>query len=171
MLNNTEQATTSTLKPSFPFFVVPPTEDFRQAYEQNRHRIYALAFWMTDNELAAEELMIATFRRAFTAQSWILPEIIDEAFIQELRKIMNLGRLTLKCASADNVMSVRHNIRRIDLEQAVIQLPATEKLVFLMHDVERYTHDRISALLGLTESQSRVALHQARLRMRELLAR
>jgi DNA-directed RNA polymerase specialized sigma24 family protein len=56
------------------------------------------------------------------------------------------------------------------LERAVVQLPATERLVFLLHDVERYEHARISRLLGLNEQESALALHQARLRLRELLA-
>jgi len=65
---------------------------------------------------------------------------------------------------------VRSNTLRVDLEAAVIQLPATEKLIFLMHDVERYDHDRVARLLGITERESRLGLHQARLRVRELLA-
>ncbi len=29
-------------------------ESYRKIYELNRHRVYSLAFWMTDNELTAE---------------------------------------------------------------------------------------------------------------------
>ena len=36
---------------------------YSEVYKQNRHRIYALAFWMTDSELAAEESMTDTFCR------------------------------------------------------------------------------------------------------------
>jgi RNA polymerase sigma-70 factor, ECF subfamily len=68
-------------------------------------------------------------------------------------------------------MSVRRNVRRVDLERAVVQLPATERLVFLMHDVEDYDHSRISRCVGISEEESRRALHFARLRVRELLAR
>jgi DNA-directed RNA polymerase specialized sigma24 family protein len=57
------------------------------------------------------------------------------------------------------------------LERAVVQLPPTEKMIFLMHDVESYDHARIARTLGLTDEESRVGLHQARLRMRELLAK
>jgi DNA-directed RNA polymerase specialized sigma24 family protein len=38
---------------------------YNEIYEQNRHRVYALAFWMTDNELDAAALMTHTFCRAF----------------------------------------------------------------------------------------------------------
>ena len=46
--------------------VLPRSVDsYNETYEQNRHRVYALAFWMTDNELDAAELMTHTFCRAF----------------------------------------------------------------------------------------------------------
>ncbi|MGB8889391.1 MAG: sigma-70 family RNA polymerase sigma factor [Candidatus Korobacteraceae bacterium] len=142
-----------------------------EIYEQNRHRVYSLAFWMTDNELAAEELMTHTFCRAFGSASAPSAEEIDRALIAELREYAPLGTLTLNCLPSQKVLSVRHNTLRVDLERAVVQLPATEKMIFLMHDVEGYDHARIASLLSITEDGSRHGLHQARLRMRELLAK
>ena len=151
--------------------VLPSVDSYREAYEQNRHRIYALAFWMTDNELVAEELMMDTFCRAFLAGDRPTAEEIDRALVAELRSCMPLGILTLNCAPCDKVLSVRRSKLRVDLELAVVQLPGTERMIFLMHDVEGYDHSRIARTLGLTETGSRTGLHQARLRMRELLAR
>lgn len=126
---------------------------------------------MTDNELAAEELMTHTFCRAFGRSGAASAEAIDRALIAELRQYMPLGTLTLECAPCHKVLSVRRNTLRVDLERAVIQLPNTEKMIFLMHDVEGYNHPRIAHLLSITEDGSRNGLHQARLRMRELLAK
>ena len=42
--------------------VLPRSVDsYNETYELNRHRVYALAFWMTDNELDAAELMTHDF--------------------------------------------------------------------------------------------------------------
>ena len=142
-----------------------------EIYELNRHRVYSLAFWMTDNELVAEELMIQTFSRAFAAASEPSAEDIDRALLAELHEYVDFRPLSLQCAPAARVLSVRRNTRRVDLERAVVQLPATEKMIFLMHDVERYDHVRIAGLLGITEDDSCQGLHQARLRVRELLAK
>jgi RNA polymerase sigma-70 factor, ECF subfamily len=49
-------------------------------------------------------------------------------------------------------------------------LPATERMIFLMHDVEGYDHDRIARTIGLERDESVQGLHQARLRLRNLLA-
>lgn len=146
----------------------------RQVYEKNRHRIYSLCFWMTDNELLAEELATRVFRRAFSRDRMPGQEAIDYALIAELRRTISLGSLTLSSGTVSEVVSevvnVRSNIRRMDLERAVVQLPPTERLVFLLHDVEQYDHTRIARYLRLSARQSESALHQARLRIRELLA-
>jgi RNA polymerase sigma-70 factor, ECF subfamily len=147
------------------------TDRLSKVYERNRHRIYSLAFWMTDHELAAEELMTQIFCRAFASRPEPTADDVDRALISVLREYMPLGALTLNCAPCDRVLSVRTNTKRVDLERAVVQLPNTEKMIFLMHDVERYDHTRIASLLGISVQSSMEGLHQARLRMRELLAK
>jgi RNA polymerase sigma-70 factor, ECF subfamily len=146
-------------------------ERAHEIYEQNRHRVYSLAFLMTDSELAAEQLTTDAFCRAFARNTEPTADEIDQALIGELRTYFDLGTLTLNCAPAEQVLSVRCNTLRVDLERAVVQLPSTEKLIFLMHDVEGYDHALIARLLDVTEDESRRGVHQARLRMRELLAR
>jgi len=143
---------------------------YQERFEENRHRIYSLAFRMTDNEVVAEELMINSFCRAFALNADPDAESVDRALVTELRELMPLGTLTLECAPACDVVGLRRNTKRVELENAVAQLPATERMVFMLHDVERYDHLRISRLLGLTEQESAYGLHQARLRLRELLA-
>jgi RNA polymerase sigma-70 factor (ECF subfamily) len=146
-------------------------ENYSKTYENNRHHVYSLAFWMTDNELAAEALMTETFCRAFAGNPEPTADDIDRALVSVLRGYMDLGSFTLNCAPCDRVLSVRRNTMRVDLERAVVQLPNTEKMIFLMHDVEAYDHSRIARLLGISKDASVQGLHQARLRMRELLAK
>lgn len=146
-----------------------PKSEHDAIYRENCHRIYSRAFWMTDNELAAERLSANTFLRAFAGEGEGATEQIDEAFIAEMREIEPVGPLTLKCAEARTGQSIRGRMKRIHLERAVVQLPATEKLVFLMHDVEGYAHSRISRLLGIAADESRMALHQARMHVRNLV--
>jgi len=144
---------------------------YREIYELNRHRVYSLAFLMTDNELVAEELMIQTFSRAFAGSQEPSADDIDSALIAELREYVDFKPLSLHCTPSERVLAIRRNTRRVDLERAVVQLPATEKMIFLMHDVERYDHARIAHLLGIGDEDSCQGLHQARLRIRELLAK
>jgi DNA-directed RNA polymerase specialized sigma24 family protein len=145
-------------------------EDLKQAYEENRHRIYSLSFWMTDNEMTAEEVSARVFTRAFSSRVKLTPETFDRYLISELRELAPIGILTLE-APPTCTKSVAGSTKRIHLERAVVQIPATERMAFLMHDVEGYDHARIAKTLGITEDESKQAVFQARLLVRELVAK
>ncbi len=66
-----------------------------QIYDEHCHRIYSLAFWMTDNELTAEQLSANTFLRAFASSAEPKTEQIDQAFLAEIRELTTIGTLTL----------------------------------------------------------------------------
>jgi RNA polymerase sigma-70 factor, ECF subfamily len=143
--------------------------EYSKIYNDHCHRIYSLAFWMTDNELAAEDLAGNTFLRAFALSASPSADNVDNAFLSEVREFVTLGTLTLNSTISAGP-TVYGNVKRVHLERAVVQLPATEKLIFLLHDVEGYEHSRISRLLGTTEQESQFGLHQARIRVRELVS-
>ena len=143
---------------------------YKDVFEGHRHRIFSLAFYMTDNEIVAEEILANVFCRSFAKTAKPDAETIDRALVTELREVMPIGCITLQCDPATRTEQVRTNTRRVDLERAVVQLPGTERLVFLMHDVEGYEQARIARTLGISEVESRQALFQARLKIRELLA-
>jgi len=146
-------------------------ETCHEIYEGNRHRVYSLAFYMTDSELAAEDVMSNTFCRAFAQELRPNAEVIDQALVREVGELMPIGELTLECKTVVQQQNVRHNTHRADLERAVVQLPATERMIFLMADVENYDHARIARTLDISEAESRKGLFQARLKLRELLAK
>ena len=154
--------------------LVPAVEsratEYSRVYNEHCHRIYSLAFWMTDNEIIAEQLSANVFLQVFACNSSPSAEQIDRAFLATVREIAPVGTLTLNC-SASHTGSVSGNIKRVHLERAVVQLPATEKLIFLLHDVEGYDHQKIARLLGIAGKDSQFGLHQARVQIRELVSR
>lgn len=141
----------------------------KEIFEANRHRIYSLAFWMTDNEMTAEEISTRVFCKSFAGSGNPDTNQIDNNLLHELREIMPIGLVTLHINSLSS-QPVRGNIKRIHMERAVVQIPGTERLAFLLHDVEGYSHTAVSRLLGLSEAESKEAVYQARLLMRELIA-
>lgn len=170
-MSNSIQAKLSTFAATFAQNKTANVEEFKKVYETNRHRVYSFAFWMTDNELAAEELSEATFRRAFAFSDAPSEEVVDRLLLAEVRELMPVGILTLDCGVSTEVESIRNNVKRVHLERAVVQVPATERFIFVMHDGEGYSHERIARTLGISEGESRQGLHQARLRIRELVAK
>ena len=144
--------------------------EYSEIYNEHCHRIYSLAFYLTDNELTAEQLATNTFLRAFAGSATPCADNVDAAFLSEARDLMPIGLLTLSNPVSADVTNIRGNVKRVHLERAVVQLPSTEKLVFLWHDVDSYEHSRIARLLGITEEESKLALHAARMRVRQLVA-
>ena len=56
------------------------------------------------------------------------------------------------------------------IDQAAARLPAGARMVFMLHDVEGYTHEDIARELGITTGASKSQLFKARAKLRRLLA-
>lgn len=51
---------------------------------------------------------------------------------------------------------------RLDLESAIAALPPQARAIFVLHEIEGYTHDEIAALLELQPGTTKAQLHRAR---------
>jgi len=96
------------------------TAQYDQIYQEHCHRIYSLSFWMTDNELTAEQLAGNTFLRAFALSVVPGDEQIDQAFLAEIREMTQVGTLILNSSVCPATKSVCGNVKRIHLERAVV---------------------------------------------------
>lgn len=142
----------------------------RDAFETHRHRIFALAVYMTGDERVAECLLAETFIQVLRGNPSPDGMTVDVAFLLELKKIMPVGECTLTLNDVSMRPSMFHgNVLRTELESALLDLPPTERLIYLLRDVEGYSPERIAVLLSLSEQQVKVALMAGRLTLRELL--
>jgi len=57
----------------------------------------------------------------------------------------------------------------MDLEKAIDRLPDGARQVFVLYDVEGYTHDEIAGLMKISNGTSKSQLHRARMMLREFL--
>ncbi len=142
----------------------------RDVYESHRHRTFSLAFYMTGNEMEAEEVLATTFIRAFQQNENPDAFAVDSALVTELGE-----RFPLKEEEAPAVVSQgggihQRNVRRTELEAAVGKLPPNERLLFLLRDVEGYDPALIARLLDMTEAQVVRTCFSARIRLRQILA-
>jgi RNA polymerase sigma-70 factor (ECF subfamily) len=71
-----------------------------------------------------------------------------------------LDKVTVRPARAD---------LKVDFEQAIAQLPAGAREIFILHDVEGYKHREIAAMLDVASGTSKRQLHRARMLMRKHL--
>lgn len=142
------------------------TQSLKAIYQEHQTRIYNLAFYLTDNELTAEELTIRTFTNTFAVNSTPSAEVLDKALVSELRQLTPIGELTLEEAVVEKKGSVRKNVKRAILERALMTVPETERMIFLLHDVEGYDDSRIARTMDISTDEVKRGLHQARLAIR-----
>ena len=142
----------------------------RDIFESHRHRAYALAFYMTGNELEAEDVLCNTFVKAFGAAEEPDAFIVDSALVDELSQRFSLKEELPAAVVTEDSGLGRRNIRRSELEVAVQGLPANERLLFLLRDVEGYSPEAIAKLLQIPIAQVQRSLLSARVRLCHKLA-
>ena len=96
-----------------------------------------------------------------------------------VNRTLNALRRTKRMASTevdveDDTVSVEPDAERAllaaSIEEAAAKLSPGARTVFLLHDVEGYTHEEIAAELGITAGGSKSQLFKARAKLRTLLA-
>jgi RNA polymerase sigma-70 factor, ECF subfamily len=96
-----------------------------------------------------------------------------------VNRTLNALRRTRRVASLevdvdDDTASVEPDGERAllaaSIEEAAAKLSPGARTVFLLHDVEGYTHEEIAAELGITSGGSKSQLFKARAKLRILLA-
>lgn len=144
-------------------------DEQRDVFESQRHHIFSVAYYMTGDEREAETILSSIFIEAFQQYAKPSVEKLDETLMTELHRRLSLDPVPAMSAAGKASLSGR-NIRRTDLEEALWQLPARERLCYLLRDVEGYTSARIAALFGTSEPDAQRTILSARLRLRSLLA-
>ncbi len=154
----------------------------RELYETNVDRIYRLAFRLAGDEDVARDFTQEAFIRAFqrlgdfrgdSAFSTWLHTIAVSVALNGLRKVK---RLRTRETVLEDAESLGHVPRRADpdlrdrLYRAIDALPEGYRTVFVLHDVEGYTHEEIGQMMGIQSGTSKAQLFRARGRLRESLA-
>jgi RNA polymerase sigma-70 factor, ECF subfamily len=92
--------------------------------------------------------------------------------LNALRKIRRIAKLEVDIED-DSAMVESDTDRTFiaeSIEQAMTRLSPGARAVFVLHDIEGYTHGEIGAELGITPGGSKSQLFKARAKLRTLLA-
>jgi RNA polymerase sigma-70 factor (ECF subfamily) len=92
--------------------------------------------------------------------------------LNALRKTRRIERIEtgIDEETASIEQSGEHAILAASIDEAAARLSPGARTVFLMHDVEGYTHEEIAKELGITPGGSKSQLFKARAKLRRLLA-
>jgi RNA polymerase sigma-70 factor (ECF subfamily) len=154
----------------------------RALYDAQVDRVYRLTFRLTGDDDLAREFTQDTFVRAFERlgsfrgeaklSTW-LHTIATSVTLNGLRKVKRFHRreteLDDAAAVAAGGRAAEPDLKR-RLAQAIDGLAEGYRMVFVMHDVEGYTHEEIGATLGIETGTSKAQLSRARAKLRDALA-
>lgn len=163
---------------------------FERLYRLHSRRVYGLCLRLAGNPTDAEDLTqeaflqlfrkIRTFRGESRFSTWLHrltvnvvlmrrrkkrhPEVsldaTSESSEEESRPLLEPGGPDLRMSGV---------LDRVNLNNAIEQLPDGYREMFILHDVEGYEHAEIAGILGCSVGNSKSQLFKARVRLRELL--
>ena len=147
-------------------------------YNRYANAMFTISYRITkDKELAADVLQeafvrvfhyIYTFRGESTLGAWIKTIVVRSA-LAILKK--EKKELSFDISIADESPTSMHFSHDIDyLENAILSLPSGYRTVFLLIEVEGYTHQDAADLLGVSVGTSKSQLFYAKKRLRELIS-
>lgn len=154
----------------------------RALYDSHVDRVYRLAYRLAGDEDLARDFTQEAFIRAFrklgefrgdSAFGTWLHTITVSVALNGLRKVKRLRTREVDLEGAESLGTSRREADpdlKVRLHAAIDDLPPGYRTVFVMHDVEGFTHEEIGKALGIETGTSKAQLFRARARLRERLA-
>lgn len=155
---------------------------FERLYRAHAQRVFTICLRMVSDRTKAEELTqdvfvrvwrkLPTFRGNSRVSTWLHRVAVN--VVLTARKSDNAGKN--RAVSDDEAIAgtpARGAFvgERLDLNAAIAGLPRGARQVFVLHDVEGFTHEEIGEQLGISAGGSKAQLHRARLLLRHALSR
>ena len=151
-------------------------------YDRHVKPVYRLAYRMAGDETLAQDWTQETFVRAFSRLSqyrgdaafstWLLA-VANSVSLNGLRKV---NRFREREADFDDASGIVQEERtdalevRARIDREIDRLPDRYRAVFVMYDIEGYSHEEIATSLGISLAASKVHLSRARKKLRAALA-
>lgn len=148
---------------------------FERLYRRYSPDVYSLAYRITGSREDAGDITQETFwalwkhrkriRNTDSVRSWLL-KVAANRSVSLLRK---RKRTVLFEAQDPPEDATIHPGPGPYLERALLALPAGQRAVFLLHEVEGFTHDEIAQILGISTGTCKSQLHKAKRKLRAML--
>jgi RNA polymerase sigma-70 factor (ECF subfamily) len=155
---------------------------FERLYRVHLDRVFSLCARMLGDRTLAEEVTQDVFVRVweklpqFRAESafgtWLHRVTVNVVLSHRKSAGIAQSRTVGDDSAIDAAPSRSVSVaERLDLDAAIAGLPRGARKVFVLHDVEGFTHEEIGSQLGITPGGSKAQLHRARLLLRAALSR
>lgn len=160
---------------------------FEEIYDRHHRRVYSVCLRMLQNPTEAEDLMqdvfiqlyrkIGSFRGDSAFTTWLHRLTVNQVLMHFRKRNVKFEKTTEESKIPVQIVSGTENpkklriIDQIALENAIAQLSAGYRNVFVLHDVVGYEHEEVAKILGCAVGTSKSQLHKARLKLQKSLLR
>ena len=155
----------------------------RALYDAHVDRVFRLCYRMANGDDArAQDFVQETFVRAFSrlsefrgasALSTWLHSIAVSICLNGMRRVKRWDERETPLEAVAEPGAVDRRAEpdlKVRLREAIRDLPEHYRVVFVMYDMEGYTHEEIGGVLDMPAGTSKARLSRARARLRESLA-
>ena len=158
---------------------------FEEIYQRHHRRVYSICLRMLQNAYEAEDLTqdvfiqlyrkIGSFRGDSAFTTWLHRMTVNQVLMHFRKRTVKFEKTTEEGETPTQLVPGTENpfkmpiVDKIALENAIDQLPAGYKNVFMLHDVEGFEHEEVAKILGCSVGTSKSQLHKARLKLQKLL--
>ena len=156
------------------------TDAMEKLYVAYKSSLLNLAYRFTGDSSLAEDLFQDIFIKIFinikklrspgAFNSWLY-RIAVNTCMSYARKKVRTKEVPLKEEEIENPGNSENSGSQVrqQLAQAVKVLPPRQKAVFLLHDVEGFTHSEIAGIMRSSEGTAKSQLFKARMKIRNFL--
>lgn len=161
------------------------TDAFRFIIGEHKDKAYSLAISVVKNEFEARDVVQTAFIKAYTKldtfkanskfSTWFYRILINEAF-SKLRKL-NVNPIPIDDVILNDIPSkvnstilkMEEDYQRYYINEALKKLPANYSLALRLFYLEEYKINEITQITGWTDSNTKITLHRARIKMKQIL--
>ncbi len=154
---------------------------FESLYRLFSHKIYLLCVRMTGRPALAEEHMQDAFIKAWQAlpsfegnskfSTWVYRIAVNVVLNEQRKNHIEIYADQDWQQAFEDELSQTHHPQQIDLEKAIVKLPAQARNVLLLHDLMGMTHEEVGDTLGIASGTCKAHLSRARVLLKEQLDR
>lgn len=155
---------------------------FERLYRSHVDRVFSICVRMLADRTFAEEVTqdvfvrvwekLPGFRGEAAFSTWLHRVAVNVILTRRKAVGLQQERIVDDPDAVDATHSRHVSVGdRLDLESAIAQLPTGARQIFVLHDVQGFTHEEIGEQLGITSGGSKAQLHRARLLLRAALSR
>jgi RNA polymerase sigma factor (sigma-70 family) len=149
----------------------------KELYDRYKRAMYTIAYRVTGDFDSANDVLqdafvkvfrgLPSFRRESTLGAWIKTIVIRTAY-SKIRK-NKLFLETLEDHHTNEMVDWGDFLQAEYLEKAILSLPEGYRTVFLLIEVEGYSHKEVAEMLGISVGTSKSQLFYSKKKLREIL--